>query len=100
MRARPLKWFGLVRIFCSLTVLSNGWCIDYACSQPILFPMRIANFKSWLPIAIAAIVAVLLYYVVSGRCGELLAARVLDTGPFSGYNLPVLPGALLVWGWV
>ncbi len=32
-----------------------------------------ADFKSWLPIAIALIVALLLYYVISGRCGELLS---------------------------
>lgn len=35
--------------------------------------MRVVDFKSWLPIAMAAIVAVLLYYVISGRCGELLS---------------------------
>jgi hypothetical protein len=34
--------------------------------------MRVADFKSWLPIAIAAIVGVLLYHAISGRCGELL----------------------------
>jgi hypothetical protein len=34
--------------------------------------MRIADFKSWLPIAIAVIVAMLLYYAISGRCGEML----------------------------
>jgi hypothetical protein len=35
--------------------------------------MRVADFKSWLPIAIAVIVGVLFYYVITGRCGELLS---------------------------
>jgi hypothetical protein len=36
--------------------------------------MRVADFKSWLPIAIAVIAAMLLYYAISGRCGELLGS--------------------------
>jgi hypothetical protein len=35
-------------------------------------PGRAADFKSWLPIAIAAIVVLPLYYVITGRCSGLL----------------------------
>ena len=35
--------------------------------------MRIADFKNWLPIAIAAVVASLLYYAIAGRCGGLMS---------------------------
>jgi hypothetical protein len=35
--------------------------------------MRIADLKSWLPIAIAVIVVTLLLYAISGRCGRLLS---------------------------
>jgi hypothetical protein len=42
--------------------------------QKAVVPGRVAEFESWLPIAIAVIVALRLYYVISGRCGELLTS--------------------------
>ncbi|MCX6842792.1 MAG: hypothetical protein NTX53_10965 [candidate division WOR-3 bacterium] len=35
--------------------------------------MRIADFKSWLPLALIIIVAFLLYFATSGRCDEPLS---------------------------
>jgi len=35
--------------------------------------MRIADFKSWLPLAFITLAAFLLYYAISGRCGERLS---------------------------
>jgi len=35
--------------------------------------MRIADFRFWLPITIAAMVDVLLFCILTGRCGELLS---------------------------
>ena len=46
--------------------------VDTDGGRGILFPMRIADFKSWLPLALIIIVAFLLYLAITGRCGELL----------------------------
>lgn len=48
--------------------------VDSRPQRAILCTMRVADFKSWLPIAIAVIAAMLLYYAISGRCGELLGS--------------------------
>jgi hypothetical protein len=35
--------------------------------------MRVLNWKSWLPLALIIIAAFILYYAMSGRCGEHLS---------------------------
>ena len=40
-----------------------------------------ADFKSWLPTAIAAIVVLLLYHAISGRWGEFLSGQPASLTP-------------------